>query len=380
MNLQKNKLKNFFKLQINPNRIYGLDILRASAILFVVFSHSSFLLPKILIPITFYSLDGVTIFFVLSGYLIGGILITILKSEGATFKSLLNFWVRRWFRTLPNYFLILSILTVLSFLYIDDFHFDEIKMFFIFSQNLFSNNSSFFPEAWSLSVEEWFYLLIPIILFTTIKIFKVSYQKQIFFTTLFILILITVFRFYQFYDAPFQNTIEWQRSLHHQVFTRLDSLMYGVIGAYISFFYTHTWKKLKLPLFIIGIFLFLFEEIIEQSNISNFYYCVFSISVTSFATLLVLPYLSNLKKGNGFLFYILTYISLVSYSMYLINLSLIKDWLFIRANIFSLFPSDSLQSTLILYILYWVITLLISIIIYKFFELPIMKLRDKIKF
>ena len=56
------------------------------------------------------SIDGVSIFFVLSGFLIGGILIKVLETEPATFKTLFNFWIRRWFRTLPNYLFILLIL------------------------------------------------------------------------------------------------------------------------------------------------------------------------------------------------------------------------------------------------------------------------------
>jgi len=102
-------LKNFFALHINPNRIYGLDILRAFAIFFVVLAHASSFLTQPLQDILWhFQYDGVSIFFVLSGYLIGGILIKIIENKGATFKNLFNFWLRRWLRTLPNYFLVLS--------------------------------------------------------------------------------------------------------------------------------------------------------------------------------------------------------------------------------------------------------------------------------
>jgi peptidoglycan/LPS O-acetylase OafA/YrhL len=87
-------------------RIFGLDILRASAILFVMLSHSrAFIDPH---AGTYYYglfiLDGVDLFFVLSGFLIGGILIRTINDKGLTWVQLTNFWTRRWFRTLPNYF------------------------------------------------------------------------------------------------------------------------------------------------------------------------------------------------------------------------------------------------------------------------------------
>ena len=88
------------------HRIYGLDILRALAILDIVVGH-------LLYRIGYYGVvtifDGVNLFFVLSGFLIGQILIRLLDN-GIQFKSLVNFWYRRWMRTLPAYFFILIII------------------------------------------------------------------------------------------------------------------------------------------------------------------------------------------------------------------------------------------------------------------------------
>lgn len=98
-------MKNIFKLELNPNRVYGLDILRALAILFVIVGHGRHLLPdKLDIYHQVIVFDGVSIFFVLSGFLIGGILIKMLNNRKADKNLLFEFWSRRWFRTLPNYF------------------------------------------------------------------------------------------------------------------------------------------------------------------------------------------------------------------------------------------------------------------------------------
>jgi peptidoglycan/LPS O-acetylase OafA/YrhL len=149
------------------SRIFGLDILRACAIMFVVVGHGKYLYPSTTPKIIsktislIFGYDGVSIFFVLSGFLIGGILIKTLEKKRGEKKVLLNFWIRRWLRTLPPYFLILIILLILNLLFTEGFHFSKRfpLNFFTFTQNLFYRHPNFFPEAWSLSIEEWFYLL-----------------------------------------------------------------------------------------------------------------------------------------------------------------------------------------------------------------------------
>ncbi|MFM2201235.1 MAG: hypothetical protein RL040_435, partial [Bacteroidota bacterium] len=142
------------------SRVIGLDILRSIAILTVVLEHGEYLLPKrfhsIYGRINFIHIDGVSIFFVLSGFLIGGILIKTIHKTDFTKQDLLQFWIRRWFRTLPNYLLILLIVLAARLLIFRDFG-EFNYTYFIFLQNAFSAHPAFFAEAWSLSVEEWFY-------------------------------------------------------------------------------------------------------------------------------------------------------------------------------------------------------------------------------
>lgn len=165
------------KIEFDKNRIYGLDILRAIAILFVVIEHGGNFLPEKLSKIQLSLLiDGVSIFFVLSGFLIGGILIKTLETQKASLKTLFNFWKRRWLRTLPNYFLILITLYILSIFSIVQKPQEIIKYVF-FIQNFNAQHPSFFPEAWSLSIEEWFYIIIPIIAGSIILLFKAQEKR-----------------------------------------------------------------------------------------------------------------------------------------------------------------------------------------------------------
>ena len=112
-------MRNFLRLEVNPNRVYGLDILRALAILFVLIGHSRYFFRPIISEkyLSLVVFDGVSIFFVLSGFLIGKILITtLMKNDGLNF-SLIQFWINRWTRTIPTYFLILTLLIIVSYFF-----------------------------------------------------------------------------------------------------------------------------------------------------------------------------------------------------------------------------------------------------------------------
>lgn len=379
MNVDKKKLT----LDVNPNRIYGLDILRAFAILFVVVGHGNNLLPKrVADVIELFLFEGVSIFFVLSGFLIGGILIKILeKTHKITLNSLLDFWLRRWFRTIPNYLLILLILLFLNLLFTQNFNLFGHWKYFVFSQNLYFRHPGFFPEAWSLSVEEWFYLLIPPILFVGTGVFRIKTSRSIIFTVFGILALVTLFRYYRFLNINIENIYQWDSLFRKQVITRLDSLMYGLLGAYVQVYFKEFWINKRRLFFTIGIALFLITKVLAQLEFfppSGLYACVFSFSVTSLSTLFLLPYLSQLKSGSGIVYLTMTRISLISYSMYLLNLSVVQFWIINKIRWDELFESGRLIIVL-QYGLYWLLVIVLSSIVYKYFEVPMTNLRDNKK-
>lgn len=351
-------------------RIYGLDILRAFAILFVVYGHGAPLVPKDMLGIyNIFNFDGVAIFFVLSGFLIGGILLKeINKNDKFTFKNLRHFWIRRWFRTLPNYFLVLTFLVVLGSFYnaIPNF-LDTIKYYF-FLQNLYNPHPRFFAEAWSLSIEEWFYILVPLLLYFSLKWNKISKQRVVLLIICIVIAASILVRIINanMYDGSLPSN--WDSI----VLLRLDSIMFGFLSAYIKYYYSDKWIRNKNFQFVCGVLILLYIKIYPYFFDSAFVSTYLLHILKSIGTYLLLPKLFSIKSGSGFLFNFFTLISIISYSMYLLNLSPIEYNILPR--VMNRIPGNSI---FIEYVLYWILTIGLSYFLYRFYEKPMTNLRDK---
>lgn len=370
------------KIKYTGDRIFGLDILRAIAIGFVMLEHSITYVLELLpgglkIPI----FDGVSFFFVLSGFLIGGILLKTIEKNGTSFGTLKNFWIRRWYRTLPAYFLVLTVLVCVStFSKTDqDIAFYE---FYLFIQNFNSPHPFYFFEAWSLSVEEWFYLITPSFIIALMIFGKMNLKKVVLLTAIFFIVVVTFIRFYKLNTIEIDSLLAWDSFLKKEVVTRLDSLMFGVIGAYLNYYFSKLWAKRTSLFLIIGISLIVIHKLsfvfMDRFGLGydNMYHSVFSFHLISIGTLLTLPFLSQYRSGKGFLYRHITHISLISYSMYLINLSLIK--FIVMPLVFgSTLESSSALVLWLQFFAFWAINIFVSTIMYKYFEVPAMRLRER---
>jgi len=371
---------NYFKIDIDSKRIFGLDLLRALAILFVIYQHGgNYLSPRIKSIYNIFVIDGVSIFFVLSGFLIGRILIQLSEKPSFNNKSLFEFWKRRWFRTLPNYFFILLLLIGLNLIFTNGFSLNSIKSYFVFSQNLNSPHPSFFPEAWSLSIEEWFYFIIPTCLFVLIKILKLNPKKSILTIAISLIMLSILIRYYKFTNYNIMSNGEWDLLFRKQVLTRLDSVMFGVLGAYFQYYYLKYWSKYKRIFFILGIALLILTKalsFLDLKPVTGIYNYVFSFSVFAIAISFLLPYLNSIKSGKGILSSFFSYTSVISYAMYILHLSIIQFWIIDNIN-WQLLDLNQQIINIIKYTLFILFTFVLSTLLYKYFELPLMNLRDK---
>ncbi len=358
------------KFVSEQNRIFGLDVIRALAIVFVVLAHGKFLLRDSLLEgFPFIRIvDGVELFFVLSGFLIGTILLkTISVNPKPNGRDLLHFWKRRWFRTLPNYYLILGLnyLIVRYEVIREDISQFGIEFVF-FLQNFAWSFQGFFWESWSLAVEEWFYILFPILLWGGLRFVRPKLWFVL--VVIFMIIIPIMYRHFQF--DPNMDGFTWDISLRKVVLARLDSIGYGLLAAWVAFYYSNRWKTFRVIALTIGMTMLgylIFNKWMSQSYFKQ----VFYLSLLPLSISFLFPFFSFWKQGRGKLAYVTVFISKISYSMYLINLALIAE--VIRDNFA---PSGGLDAIL-KYVLYWVLVMVCSTLLYLFFERPMMNLRDR---
>jgi peptidoglycan/LPS O-acetylase OafA/YrhL len=146
-------------------RSAGLDVARALAILLVLAAHfASQCLPWFGLQAPAWlekaGGQGVALFFALSGFLIGRLLIGL--SERPTLRGWWIFMVRRWMRTLPAY---LAWIAVLAVFWQPAGELGEYALSYAtLTQNLAwpMPADNWFGVSWSLAVEEWFYLLFSV--------------------------------------------------------------------------------------------------------------------------------------------------------------------------------------------------------------------------
>lgn len=141
-------------------RLQGLDTLRALAILLVFATHyQDFVTGQ---PTFGWASSlgrvGVDLFFVLSGYLIANQIFTGMQRGQAL--SLKNFYARRFLRTLPVFYLVLAAYFLFP-AFMGGREPSPLWRFLSFTQNYQLQPGTAFSHAWSLCVEEQFYLVLP---------------------------------------------------------------------------------------------------------------------------------------------------------------------------------------------------------------------------
>jgi len=356
-------------------RIFGLDLLRFFAIFFVMYRHANdLILPyanKEILKI--FEMDGVTLFFVLSGFLIGRILLkTYFKEEPLYWRDLKNFWARRWLRTIPPYFIVLTLLIIIQILLRQNFQMYYFQ-FYTFVQNLWYPHPLFFGEAYSLSVEEWFYLTFPLLLFVLALVFKQRSKPAFLFVVACFFLASMLFRTYltlkvNYLGIPI-NYI-FKEHIQKVVLCRLDSLMIGVLAAYVFHFHQRQWNKHKEVCFFAGLILLFMYKLFPWTDF-EILKGIFVFTLISFGVALLLPKLNSIQLAKGRFSKFIVVVSVTSYAMYLINLTL-------RQIIIDYLPANSVVGAYINYFLFWSFSFLASLIFYRIIEYPVLAFRDRL--
>ena len=211
-----------------------IDGLRAIAVIFVILFHSQITVFGIQLFRGGYI--GVDIFFVISGYLITSILLKELY-----LKKKINFnyfYQRRIRRLIPALLAVMIFSTLIASIYLPPSRFVEFSKSILYSLGFSSNFYFYFLElnyfefkglflpflhTWSLSVEEQYYILFPILLFTVF-----NYSKKNLFIFLIFSFLIS------FFLAEYGSR-NLQNSTFYFLHSRMWELLSGSILAYLKF-------------------------------------------------------------------------------------------------------------------------------------------------
>lgn len=217
----------------------GLDLLRTLAIVVVVIYHCGIFGFRMPWAIHRFGWIGVDLFFVLSGYLIGGQLLAgLARDQSIRFG---RFYLRRALRILPAYFFILAIYFTLPSLR----EFPTISplwKFLLSVQNIGLRGGTSFSHAWSLAVEDQFYLLLPFLL-----VLVARSRRAAFLVPVLIVIGGIILRFVLAQQHPGDGGVSFrgfQLWIYYPTWTRLDPLLFGVVLAAIEKFRPRWWDRL----------------------------------------------------------------------------------------------------------------------------------------
>ncbi len=190
---------------------------------------------------------GVDLFFVLSGFLISSqLFLAIKQGQSALLKA---FFLKRAFRILPAYLVVVAI-----YFCFPGFHEREalpaIWRFLTFTQNIGLNiqTSGTFSHAWSLCVEEHFYLVFPLIVFTFQYLNRFKYAAWLLIALFCIGLGLRMYAFDQLYLPHVADEDAWRywyQHIYYPTYTRMDGLLVGVSIAGLFHFAPHWWRAIS---------------------------------------------------------------------------------------------------------------------------------------
>lgn len=357
-------------------RVFGLDLLRAVAIVLVMVAHSR---PNALygtsIGAYFEGLGapGVEIFFALSGFLIGGILLRELAEPvAAGWPDIARFWKRRWFRTLPNYYLFLAIHVALAFGRHDaSLTALAILPHFFFVQNLLSAPPWFFFGSWTLAIEEWSYLLLPPLLWIGRRLGLPGPRAAL--AGMAVLLVGSIGL-----RLATHSGHDWPSQIQKAVLKRLDALLFGVAAAWVARYRPGAWRRLgflavpgAIGLAVLAVLAVRWGDFSGTPDwIRVLYPTGLGISCAC-----LLPWASRLTAGEGAFARAVRFISLVSYSLYLSHVTL--RIVLYQVCFMVLHLPTNWGGEVVFQIVCWASYMAIAGAVYRWFEKPVMDLRDR---
>lgn len=294
---------------VSPNvRLKALDGIRAVAISLVIAAHalntvSNAKAKHIMLA------DGVSIFFVLSGFLITSLLLREHDTFGRV--NLKEFYIRRVRRIIPAFYVFLVVIGILGLVKVIHFATTDWLSAFAFVNNYATTRSWWLGHTWSLCNEEQFYLLWPFVIAAGGRLWGIR-------IALAIIALDPLIRIASYFKTP-----ALRDHLPIMLHTRLDILMFGCIVALLignPHFEAAMRLVLRFRLHIVFCLFYFFADPILNGRYGGSYYLTvgYTIDGVSLATMLYwiilrpeAPVVRMLSRPP------VVFVGLISYSLYL---------------------------------------------------------------
>ena len=352
-------------LQHNTSeRIDSLDLLRGMAAFAVMVPHFfMYYLGDAATTAEIVSVTAVEVFFVLSGFVLGPQI--VLCAERRDWLTVRTFLVRRWMRTIPSYLVaLLAISVIFGELGSGDFF-----RYAAYVQNLSSqyNVRDYFPVAWSLSVEEWYYVAFPPFLLLYVKLTKGTGEWfQYACATVLLITCISLLRF------VYADTADWGAQVRRVVVFRIDSIAYGFLLYLVVQRVKFEWSlRLGTLAFLIlaaatVVLIKVNDEMLTNDAVWLRHIHPFASAAFGVSTLVFFLSLNSLFQGPGRRAVCL-YLGRISYPMYLFHLAVLY-------GLARVLPQDNAAWHFLLYV---ATVMLVSTAFYHGFEKPILAMRPR---
>lgn len=345
--------------------IKQIDGLRFIAVFFVLIEHFASAIGKYISAGYF----GVDLFFVISGFLITNILLNNNENFIVAYKKFLG---RRTLRIFPVYYLTVFILLILNQTQIKQYLVNYLTYSFNYAWVYYNIPNSGVSHFWSLCVEEQFYLFWPFIVLlmrNNLKAIKYVILTLIFIS--FAQMSLNIFPLIQKYNQV-------------GLFPRAGSLAMGAFGVILI-------KENKLPFKILNdIKAEIFMLLLLIINLIIDYKIKYPLLAICSLFFILKAYSNSFKISslNSFLSNkFIIYIGTISYGIYVFHFPIDEYftkyifnpyfWLKINFNYFGKFKIIEYHPWLIKFPLYSFLSIVLAHYSYKYFEKPILKLKDK---
>ncbi|WP_378103358.1 acyltransferase family protein [Chryseobacterium sp. sg2396] len=310
-------------------KFYGLDHLRALAIILVfIYHYRMFHHPEWIDTVGWIGWTGVDLFFVISGFLISVQLFREIRERRTI--GLKIFFTKRFFRIIPPYLFTLALYFCFP-LFRERESLPPLWKFISFTQNFGLDviHEGTFSHAWSLCIEEQFYLILPLILMV---LFTQKLIRWIVPGTVFLMTGSLFFRYYAWTEnvVPYIDGPDfwkvWYMNIYYPTYTRLEGLATGVLIGYLFQYYEkfrtfiHTKGNF---LFIIGFMvlvvslIFCRDQYSEQASVFGFTMIAVSYGLVLMGAISTSSFIS--RKSN----FLTSRLATLSYAIYLFHKGII---------------------------------------------------------